>query len=468
MARRIYKVYESGQQKLGDKVLTRVLETIKVKNMLKAGDKVVCALSGGADSMALLCVLYEIKDILGIEVYAAHLNHSIRGKDADDDYLFVKDFCEKKGVELFYRKTDIPSIAKATGKSEEEAGRIERYRFFHEVSESLGGARIATGHHMRDNAETVLFNLFRGSGAKGLGGIPFKRGLIIRPLLNLPKSEILNYLTKNGISWREDATNNECIYSRNRIRLVILKEIEKLFPDAERKITAAAENLKVDDDFISSVAELSGAFKDGAINTSVFNSLHEAVKRRVAINALTFWHAGDIDADKIKAVCSLAAGPTGKYRDVGGNVRIEKSYEKVKLVEKNLQPDFGEEYVIKKGENLEIKAFDGVWSIKTVDKTAKMRDNKMMIFLDADSLSENVSIRRRRDGDFISPYGMVGTKKLKKVFIDLKIPKEMRDRISMLTMGNEILFVPGVRKTKNYLPHENTKTILVAEYKRAD
>ena len=468
MARRIYKVYESGQQKLGDRVLTRVLETIKVNNMLKAGDKVVCAVSGGADSMALLCVLYEIKDILDIKVYAAHLNHSIRGKAAEEDYLFVKSFCEEKGIELFYKKADIPSIAKATKKSEEEAGRIERYRFFTEVSQSLGGARIATGHHMRDNAETVLFNLFRGSGAKGLGGIPFKRDDIIRPLLNISKNEILSYLTDKGISWREDATNNECIYSRNRIRLVILKEIEKLFPGAERKIASAAESLRVDDDFIRTVAESSGAFKDGVIDTSVFNSLHEAVKRRVAVDALTFWHAGDIDADKIKAVCSLAEGPTGKYRDVGNNIRLEKSYDKVKSVEKNLQTDFGEEYIIKKGENLEIKAFDGVWSIKTVDKTAKMRDNKMMIFLDADSLLENVSIRRRKDGDFISPYGMVGTKKLKKIFIDLKIPKEMRDRISMLTMGDEILFIPGIRKTKNYLPHENTKKILVAEYKRAD
>lgn len=449
-------------------MLKRVLETIKVNNMLKAGDKVVCALSGGADSMALLCALYEIKDILNIKVYAAHLNHSIRGTDADEDYLFVKEFCEKRGIELFYKKVDIPLIAKKTRKSEEEAGRIERYRLFYETAESLGGARIATGHHQCDNAETVLFNLFRGSGTKGLGGIPYKRDIIIRPLLDISKEDIVNYLTEKGISWREDKTNAECTYSRNRIRLVILKEIEKLFPDAVKKIAFASGCASCDDEFITSVAKNSGAFSSGVIDAAAFNSLHDAVKRRVAIAALDFWGVENVDAGKIKAVCTLCESSTGKYRDVGSDVRLVNNYGKIKKTGKNLQVSCNEKYILPKGETLEIKAFDGIWSIKTVDKTDKMRDNKMMIFLDADKLGEKLCVRGRQNGDFISPYGMTGTKKLKKVFIDLKIPKEMRDRISMLTMGDEVLFIPGIRKTKNYLPDQSTKKILIAEYKRAD
>ncbi len=446
-------------------MLKRVLETIKENNLLKAGDKVVCALSGGADSMALLCALYEIKDEIGIEVYAAHLNHSIRGKDADEDYLFVKDFCERLGIRLFYRKVDIPLIAKNAHKGEEEAGRIERYRLFYDAAEELGGARIATGHHRNDNAETVLFNLFRGSGAKGLGGIPYKRDMIIRPLLDVSRQDTENYLKEKGILWREDATNKECRYSRNKIRHIILKAALEIFPDAAEKIAAASKIISMDDECLCMIAKESGAFKDGVIEKEKFITLHESLKRRVAMEALNYWGVPDIDFVKIRIVTDAVTGKTGKVYDLGNNVRIINSYGRVFILDKDEAETYENPLAVPIGENLEITAFEGVWSIKTVDKTEKMRDNKMMILLDADKLTEGVFIRCRRDGDFISPTGMTGTKKLKKVFIDLKIPTDMRDRISMLTMGNEILFIPGIRKTKNYLPDEDTRKILVAEYK---
>lgn len=447
-------------------MLRRVLETIKENSMLKAGDKVVCALSGGADSMALLCALYEIKDDIGIEVYAAHLNHSIRGEAADGDYEFVRDFCEKKGIELFYKKVDVPRAAKERHKSEEEVGRDERYRLFYETAEKLGGALIATGHHRNDNAETVLFNLFRGSGSRGLRGIPYKRGNIIRPLLDVTREDTENYLKSKGVAWREDATNKECKYARNKIRLVILKEIEKLFPDAVGKIAAAAKAVRIDDDYLTKAARESGAFEKGVIIAEKFIPLHESLKRRVIIEALSEWGAIDIDSEKIKAVYETVLGQTGKGRDIGNNIRVVNNYGTVSKEEKNTFSKKDEKHTINFEKSLEIQVSEGVWSIKTVDKTQKMRDNKMMILLDADKLKDEVLIRYREDGDYISPVGMAGTKKLKKVFIDLKIPKEKRDKISMLAMGNEILFVPGIRKTKNYLPDEKTGKILVAEYKR--
>lgn len=449
-------------------MLKRVLETIKENSMLKAGDKVICALSGGADSMALLCALYEIKDELGIEIYAAHLNHSIRGKDADEDYLFVKDFCDGIGVKLFYRKVDIPRIAEEAHIGEEEAGRIERYRLFYDAAEEVGGGKIATGHHRGDNAETVLFNLFRGSGARGLKGIPYKRDIIIRPLLDVSKREAEAFLEEKGVTWREDATNKECTYSRNKIRNIILKEIEENFPDAAEKIVSAAQILKIDDDCLTILAKESKAFENGVIDAKRFKSLHEGLRRRVIIEALAFWGIEDIDSVKIKIVSDAVCGSTGKLYDVGGGIRIINSYGKISRYEEPIEDTKEVKITPSMGESLEITAFEGIWSIKTVDKTQKMRDNKMMILLDAEKLDEDLSVRCRRDGDFISPFGMPGTKKLKKVFIDLKIPKEKRDRISMLTMGDEILFIPGIRKTKNYLPDKKTRKILVAEYKGAE
>lgn len=449
-------------------MLKRVLETIKENSMLKAGDKVVCALSGGADSMALLCALYEIKDDLCIEICAAHLNHSIRGEAADEDYLFVKAFCEKLGVRLFYRKVDIPQLAIDAHIGEEEAGRIERYRLLYDAAEELGGAKIATGHHKGDNAETVLFNLFRGSGARGLRGIPYKRDIIIRPLLDVTKGDAERFLTERGISWREDATNKECNYSRNRIRNIILKKIEESFPDAVEKIVSAARIISVDDECLTIMARESRAFENGVIDKEKFMALHESLRRRVALEALMHWGVEAVDSTRIALVEKAVMGDTGKLYDMGRGIRITNSYGKVFKKEDEGDREPWIKIPLPLTKTLEITASDGVWSIKTVDKTQKMRDNKMMIFLDAEKLGGKVGIRCRKDGDFISPTGMLGKKKLKKVFIDLKIPKEKRDRISMLTMDDEILFIPGIRKTRNYLPDENTKTILVAEYKRAE
>ncbi len=445
-------------------MLRKVLKTIKKNNMLKAGDKVVCALSGGADSMALLCALYELKDDLGILLCAAHMNHSIRGADADADEKFAADFCKSLGVEIFTKKVNVPLIAKETGISEEECGRYERYRFFNQVCENVGGALIATGHHKNDNAETVLFNLFRGSGSRGLGGIAYKRDNIIRPLLDVTRADTENYLMQKNIAWREDKTNFQCEYTRNKIRLVILKDIEKCFPEAVEKIALCSEAVRTDDEYLQQIAENSGAFENGCIYEEKFANLHESIRRRVIINALKEWGLSP-DRERINAVYSIVTGPTGKYRDLGKGVRVVNNYGSVSLLEKSSFCPEDVTYNIKSGESLEIKVFEGSWSIKTVDKSQKIRDNKMMILLDADKLGDEVSVRCRKDGDYISPLGMDGKKKLKKVFIDLKIPKEKRDRISMLAYKDEILFIPGIRKTKNYLPDNNTKKFLVAEYK---
>ncbi|MBQ7876741.1 MAG: tRNA lysidine(34) synthetase TilS [Clostridia bacterium] len=445
-------------------MLLRVLETIENKKMLKAGDKVVCAVSGGADSMALLCVLYELREKLGIELYAANVNHSIRGEEGDRDSEFVRDFCKEKGIELFYKKLDIPRIAKEEQISEEECGRRERYCFFDEITKKLGGAHIATGHHRGDNAETVLFNLFRGSGLKGLSGIPYKRDNIIRPLLDVSKDEIKSYLTKKNITWCEDSTNKECDYTRNKMRNIVLFEAEKIFPKAEEKISAVSQMLRQDDEYLNELATKSGAFEDGVILKDEFVKLPESLRRRVVAEALNRWQVREIDTKKIKAVYDIILGGTGKGVDLGSNIRIVQSYGKIYKTEKKPSENHGEKYIFKNGENLEISTSDGVWSIKTVDKTVKMRDNKMMTFFDAELLPESLVIRGREEGDFMYPYGMDGKKKIKKIFIDLKIRKEIRDKILMLANNDEILFIPGVRKSAKYQPSEKTKKFLYVEF----
>lgn len=440
---------------------SRVLETIEKENMLKAGDRVLCAVSGGADSMALLCVLYELKEKLNIDIYAANVNHSIRGEEGDADSRFVKDFCEKNGIELFYEKADIPKMAKKAQIGEEECGRNERYRFFNSVAESIGGALIATGHHMGDNAETLLFNLFRGSGGKGLGGICPKRDNIIRPLINVSKEEIKKYLIEKNIPWCEDSTNKECEYTRNKIRNVILSEIEKTFPKAVEKTASAARFAAEDNAYLEQCAEASGAFDGSVIHKDKFEKLPECLKRRVVVQALKKWNVKEIDIKKIEAVSRIAIGATGKGVDLGDEIRIVQSYGETYREEAETN---AEEYAFTNGENVEISARDGVWSIKTVDKSDKMRDNKMMAVFDGELLPKKLHIRCRRDGDVMYPEGMDGKKKIKKIFIDLKIRKELRDKILMLATDDEVLFVPGIRKSAKYQPSEKTKKYLCIKF----
>ncbi len=445
-------------------MLLRVLETIENKKMLKAGDSVICAVSGGADSMALLCVLYELREKLGIKLFAANVNHSIRGEEGDSDSEFVRDFCLEKGIELFYKKVDVPRLAKERQIGEEECGRIERYRFFDSIAKELGGALIATAHHQGDNAETVLFNLFRGSGPKGICGIPYKRDNIIRPLLNVSKDDIKSYLTDNHIPWCEDSTNNDCDYTRNKIRNKVLYEVKKFFPKAEEKILATCDLIREDDEYLTYLAKASGAFCEGVILKDVFLKLPESLRRRVVAEALNSWNVSEIDTKKIKAVYDIILGSTGKGIDLGADIRIVQSYGKIYKTEKNTAQASLEEYILKNGENLEISTSDGIWRIKTVDKTFKMRDNKMMTFFDAELLPESLVIRKRKEGDFMHPYGMDGKKKIKKIFIDLKIRKEVRDNILMLATEDEVLFIPGVRKSSQYQPTEKTKKFLCVEF----
>ncbi len=443
-------------------MLRKVLETIKENNMIKAGDKVVCALSGGADSLALLYALYEIKDELSFSLYAAHLNHSVRGADADYDNLYVKEVCESLGVEFFEKKVNVPYLSKMRGESEEKCGRDERYAFFDEVCEKLGGGLIATGHHMNDNAETVLFNLFRGSGMRGLRGIPCKRGNIIRPLIGVAREETEAFLINKGVKWCEDYTNGECEYTRNNIRLVILKEVRKIFPGAVKKINDAAKIIAIDDDCLNILAKESHALENGVIDGKVFSSLHQSLRRRVAINAMEEWGVVLIDNEKIKAVCDICAGATGREYDLGNNIIIVNEYAAIR--KRSREEEKEKPIPVKMGESLEIKGFEGTWSIKTVDKCEKIRDNKMMAIFDADKIGGEIFVRCREDGDYIYPEKMQGKKKIKKIFIDLKIPKEIRDKMQLLTVGNEVLFIPGIRKSGNYKADENTKRYFVAQY----
>ena len=443
-------------------LLDTVRKTINEYSMLEAGDKVLCAVSGGADSICLLRVMLALKEEYNISLYVANVNHLIRGEEAEHDSNFVKTICEAEGVECFYREYDVPAISRQQKIGEEECGRKLRYEFFDEISEKLGGVKIATAHNLGDNAETVLFRLIRGSSSNGLGGIKNRRGNIIRPLLDVSRDEIEKYLEENNFSWCEDSTNKLAIYSRNRLRLCVIPELEKISAGAEKKIVNAAKLLKEDNDFLSDCAELikeKCVFDDYIIIEPVLAS-HIALKRRVAAMVLDLWSAKEITNEKIDSFLDFLLNENGKSFDINAQYYAEKAYDKVYLRKRGKEAELF--YTL--NETAEISRDNWTIDVKISSAPPKRNSNNIAVF-DAEKLSFPLTVTYRKEGDKIAPKGMQGAKKLSDIFTDEKIERSLRDIIPVIRKDNDILFICGIRQSSLYSADAGTKKYLVIEYK---
>ena len=231
-----------------------VLHALKKYNMLEKGGTVVVGLSGGADSVCLTHALWSIKDELDLTLVAAHVNHGIRGGEAQRDEDFCKAFCEKYGIEFKVLKADIPALSQQQGLGEEECGRKVRYEFFSSLAGENG--KIATAHNLNDNAETLLFNLTRGTALKGAGGIPPVRDNIIRPLILTPREEIERYCADNSLSFITDSTNLKNEYTRNKIRNIIIPQLKEINSDAVSALAGFCEYAREDSVFLESLEQI--------------------------------------------------------------------------------------------------------------------------------------------------------------------------------------------------------------------
>lgn len=274
------------------------------------GKTVLTALSGGRDSIALLCALMELGTEEGFSVAAAHYNHHLR-KTAQRDEKFVRAFCAGRGIPLVVGGGDVAAFAREMGMSTEEAARTLRYRFLEEAAEQMGADFIATAHHEQDNAETILINLLRGTGLRGLGGIPPVRGRIIRPLLAVSRREINNYIEQNTLPYVEDETNAQTVYTRNRLRKELLPLLDVLFPGSVERIALAASRFRQDEDYLEQQAErlLPPAGADGEtwISGETLNRTHPAVSARLL--RLAARRLGtELTAAQVESVLSLRHG----------------------------------------------------------------------------------------------------------------------------------------------------------------
>ena len=234
----------------------KIIQTIKKYNLINSGDKIVLGVSGGPDSIAMLDILNQLKDEMNFEIYVVHVNHNIRGKDADEDEEYVKKYCEKYNIKFFAKKIDVPTIAKTEKIGTEEAGRKVRYEYFEEILKETKSNKIAIAHNKNDKVETIIMHLLRGSGISGLKGIePIRGNKFIKPLIECDRQEIEKYCRENNLQPRIDKTNFENEYTRNKIRNIVIPYIKKEFnPNIIETITRLAEVVSSEDDFIENIA----------------------------------------------------------------------------------------------------------------------------------------------------------------------------------------------------------------------
>lgn len=321
-------------------LLRKIRKTVADGSLISQGDHVLVALSGGPDSVALLRLLTLLGPEYGLRLTAAHLNHGLRGAEARREEAFVRNLCADRGVECLFKTVDLRALAKGRGMSLEEIGREERYRFLDEAAGRCGAGKIATGHHRDDQAETVLINLLRGSGPEGLKGIPpLRDGRIIRPLLQVERREILEFLAAEGLAYMMDSSNQSRLFLRNRIRHELIPELVRRYnPRIVAALSRTADIVRREDDFLRQVVRdllgqwgvLPGA-AEKRIPLATLLMLHEALQRRLIKAVLeSLAPPGYAIAYRhIEAVVSFARRRHGRRAslDLPGLIRVEKDGE---------------------------------------------------------------------------------------------------------------------------------------------
>ena len=454
-----------------------VRKTIKEHKMIDEFDKIVVGVSGGHDSMSLLYVLESLKKELGFEMVVAHINHGIRGKQADEDEEYVRNISKELNLPFYSCKVNMDDYAKEYKITSEEAGREIRYNFFRKILKDVDGTKIAVAHNRNDQAETLMMRFMRGTGIDGLRGMEFETREIIRPLLDIERKDIEEYCKELNVSPRIDPTNAMPIYGRNKVRIELIPYIEKTFNSAIiNTLSRTSEIMKIDSDFLMIYSEekfIESLNKSDEISVTLdinkINCFHESIKTRVIRRAIEELNSSlkGIEKKHIEDILKLIkSDKTGKSIDITNNIRVKTSYDNL-IIEKNEQIeklsfnyniDIG---CVKTIDELNSEIKSSVCSLK--DANVDLNNNLVKCF-DYDNIKSSIHIRNRQNGDKFIPSGMTGNKKLKDFFIDEKIPKEVRNKIPLVLDGENIMWVVGYRTSEKYKVSSSTKNVLVLEY----
>ena len=422
----------------------KVLGFIKENSMIKDKDRILVALSGGPDSICLLNILNELKESLNITIFAAHVNHCLRGDAALDDENYCLNFCKNLNIPCYVKRVDIKKLAKDKGVSTEMAGRDARYEFFEELMKTLNIDKIAIAHNANDQAETIIMRAIRGTGIDGLVGIrPIRDNKYIRPILCLTRDEIEKYCIIKQLNPHIDKSNLEELYSRNKIRLKAIPYIEDNFnKEVIFALNRLAYSCSKDIELINSI--IKSKYSEYCIIEKAYIIIKkqafeemDAVITRIIRKALVdiSLKFNNFEMKHIYDIISLQKGTSGKKINITNNVVAINEYGNIKLKIYNKNNFNG--FV----NNNFIKVFD-ISNISTI------------------------TIRGRKSGDKIIPLGMKGNQKIKNILIDAKVPKDLRDTIPLILFDNEVAWILGLKTSDKFKVTKNTKTFLEIRYNR--
>ncbi|MBR4452508.1 MAG: tRNA lysidine(34) synthetase TilS [Clostridia bacterium] len=443
-------------------MIDKVIKTAEKYNMFDSGGRVIVALSGGSDSMALLHSLILLKDRFNITVEAAHVNHCIRGESADRDEMFVRKVCGELGIKLHCMKADIPSMAKDKGMTLEQAGRIVRYDFFNSV---CCGGIIATAHNLNDRIETFLFNFTRGSTLRGLCSIPPVRDNIVRPIIDCSKREILDFCDKNNIIYVTDETNSDTVYARNRIRHKVIPELLEINPSFESAALRCICSLNEDETYLfnSAMQVYENSKTDQGYSIDTLCDAPEIIKKRAVAYILDRETGADIDMTAVKIICEAL----GVYKKSGRGMKIQIpgglfARTRAGILEFSFPDKSGNSdiVILEPGNNIFGSYLIELNYNDKLNNYSQIVSNELSVFNgDSAIINGRLYARARVSDDKIRFKSRGISKSLRKIQNEKQMPPEIRDSIPVICDDKGLLCAHGCGIDERFEITDKTENI---------
>lgn len=462
----------------------KVDRLIQEEHLLNTGDTIVVAVSGGPDSVALLHILFLLAEARNWQLIIAHVNHQFRGEESDREAQFVAEYAERLGLPCEIGVLNVPQFIRESHMNGQAAARELRYAFLLQVAEQYQAKRIALAHHADDQAETLLMRLVRGTGTLGLTGIPIRRSIknveLIRPLLRIYKSEVLQHCEQHGLSFCMDSSNILNKYVRNQVRHELIPLLKQYNPQLPEALNRLADVMGLEDDYLKQ--EVDAAFqklvvigtKGLQLPRSGFALMHPALQRRLIKLILSYLapNVSSFDFLTTENVRSaiLQDTPTTLTLTLGGNILFTREYEQTLFQLKSAMSS-GFHFKLESGEG-QLELPDGMLLSYFISDTKEQRPIRPSrthetAFFDLNLLSFPLDVRNRHNGDRMEIHGLNGSKKVKDIFIDAKLPQRLRNQVPLIVDAAErVLWIPGFRRSVHAIASSNTTQLLCMELQR--
>jgi len=454
----------------------KILNTIKKYSMLLRQDSVLLGLSGGPDSVCLGFILHKLRNDFNLTLNAVYIDHGLRPDEIEDEKTFCKEFCDNLGIKFFTKAIDVKNYAKDKKLGIQEAARELRYQIFEGLARDINATKIALGHNADDQVETFLMRLLRGSGMSGLSGIPPVRGKIIRPLIEIERKEIEEFLLQNSLlvtrylslPFMIDSSNLKKDYFRNWIRLAVMPELKKRNPSLVQSVCRNMNILREEDAYLELIVtktlmKLISRKNDSTIELFLIplepmdkvilrRLLRRSIKETKGLRGIDFVHIEDM-------IELIKQGKPGDRIYLPKGIRAIKSYSTFVItsaIPRQLKP----RTFTPPGE-LPLEEISSVLTAEISDTLEKSYTGREVAVFDLDSLTLPLEIRSRKVGDYFYPSGFGKRKKLQDFFVDKKVPRDERDSIPIILSGNDIIWVTGYRMDERFKVTSDTKKFLI-------